>query len=68
MASYARSGRSVSGKPTSPIKPRESARYTREMLESLRKIALGQEQSLLAHLLNLAAMEAGFLADQAQDT
>ena len=38
--------------------PSETARYTFEMLESLRKLALNQQQSLLAHLLGLAAMEA----------
>ena len=38
--------------------PTETARYTFEMLESLRKLALNQHQSLLAHLLSLAALEA----------
>jgi len=37
---------------------RETALYTKEMLESLRKIALQQNQQLLAHLLELAAVEA----------
>ena len=68
MASNARGGRFLSGDPPDPISPSESARYTREMLESLRKIAMSQEQSLLAHLLGLAAAEALFQADQAQDT
>jgi len=40
------------------LSPSETARYTFEMLESLRKVALGQNQSLLAHLLSLAALEA----------
>ena len=44
--------------PMSPLKPHETARYTREMLDSLRKIALQQDQRLLAHLLELAAVEA----------
>ncbi len=65
MASYARGG---GGLPPTPVSPEESARYTREMLESLRKIAISQGQGLLAHLLGLAAMEAKHLGDQAQDT
>jgi len=65
MASYARGG---GGLPPTPVNPQESARYTREMLESLRKIALSQGQGLLAHLLGLAAVEAKHLGDQAQDT
>lgn len=38
--------------------PKETAAYTKEMLDSLRKIALQQNQHLLAHLLDLAALEA----------
>jgi len=38
--------------------PAETARYTLEMLESLRKIAVRQRQGLLAHLLDLASAEA----------
>jgi len=68
MASNSRGGRFPGGEPPSPVQPAESARYTRDMLESLRKIAAGQQQTLLAHLLGLAAVEARFLADQAQDT
>ncbi len=68
MASYPRGGRLTSGLPPTPVSPQDSARYTREMLESLRKIALGQGQGLLVHLLGLAAAEAKHLADQAQDT
>ncbi len=48
--------------------PTETALYTYEMLESLRKIAVRQDQSLLAHLLHLAAVEAkvqGTYTDQA---
>jgi hypothetical protein len=51
----------------SSIKPGESARYTYEMLESLRKIAIGQRQAMLAHLLNLAAMEAKAQSIQESD-
>ena len=40
------------------IGPTQSAQYTTEMLESLKKIALRQNQRLLAHLLDLAAIEA----------
>ena len=68
MASYARGGRLPPGLPPTPITPEDSARYTREMLESLRKIALGQGQATLAHLLGLAAMEARHLGGQPQDT
>lgn len=68
MTSYARGGGLPPWPPLPPISPQESARYTREMLESLRKIATGQNQSLLAHLLGLAAAEAKHLGDQAQDT
>jgi len=68
MASYARGGGLPSGLPHPPISPEDSARYTRELLESLKKIALSQGQTLLAHLLGLAAVEAKHLSDQAQDT
>ena len=47
--------------PGRVISPLESARYTAEMLETLRKIALGQGQPLLAHLLELAQVEARIL-------
>ena len=52
--------------PTPPyagFSPSETARYTFEMLESLRKLAVKQNQRLLAHLLDLAAMEAKSQAD-----
>ncbi|HXC55503.1 MAG TPA: hypothetical protein VNU97_09420 [Rhizomicrobium sp.] len=68
MASYLRAGRTTSGPPPTPLGPAETARYTRDLLESLRKIALGQGQGLLAHLLGLAAMEAKALGDQVQET
>ena len=47
--------------PGSRISPAESARYTADMLESLRKLALGQGQPVLAHLLELAQAEARML-------
>jgi hypothetical protein len=68
MASYARGGHIPSGPPPPPITPAESARYTKEMLESLRKIALGQGHALLAHLLGVAAMEAKHLGGYDQET
>jgi len=43
--------------------PAETARYSRDLIESLRKIALQQGHSLLAHLLGLAALEAKALAE-----
>jgi hypothetical protein len=42
--------------------PAETARYTCELLESLRKIAARQGQGVLAHLLELARFEAQSLA------
>jgi hypothetical protein len=42
----------------SGFSPAETARYTEEMLGSLSRIAVRQGQSLLAHLLELAAVEA----------
>ena len=53
--------------PPGLMKPAETALYTYEMLESLRKIALHQGQNLLAHLLNLAAMEAKVQSGQDSD-
>lgn len=47
----------------SKLPPRETARYSKDLIESLRKIALLQGHSLLAHLLGLAALEAKALAD-----
>ena len=68
MASYARGGPGLPDRPQPPVSPADSARYTREMLESLRKIATNQGQALLAHLFGLAALEAKHLSGQAQDT
>ena len=48
------------------MEPTETALYTKDTLESLRKIALQQRQILLAHLLELAAVEAKALG-KAQD-
>jgi hypothetical protein len=52
----------------SPATPADTARYTHDLIESLRKMAMGQGQTLLAHLLGLAAVEAKHLAAQAQET
>jgi hypothetical protein len=49
--------------------PADTARYTEEMLSSLSRIARRQGQALLAHLLDLAAVEAKIQGSQAdQDT
>jgi hypothetical protein len=57
------------GSQPGAITPEETARYTAELIESLKKIALRQGQALLAHLLDLAALEAKSLAKgQAQET
>ena len=50
--------------PVGTISPAESARYTREMLSQLKAIADEQGQTVLAHLLALASLEAGALAKQ----
>ncbi|HWA90761.1 MAG TPA: hypothetical protein VG889_12035 [Rhizomicrobium sp.] len=44
--------------PPGPITPADTARYTADLLDSLRKMAIKQEQVLLAHFLELAAVEA----------
>ena len=49
--------------PPTHMGPKETAAYTKEMLDSLRKIALQQNQHLLAHLLELAALEAKALSE-----
>jgi hypothetical protein len=54
--------------PPAVLTPHETARYTADMIESLRKIALKQGQLLLAHFLELAALEAKAQASQDQDT
>ena len=48
--------------PDGPITPGEAAEYSRAMLLSLKKIAEIQGQTLLAHLLSLAAQEAQAIA------
>jgi hypothetical protein len=49
-------------RPLAPVTdgmgPAETARYTAELLDSLRKIADRQGQAVLAHLLELARFEA----------
>ena len=45
-----------------PLPPLETARYMGDMLESLGKLARKQGQELLAHLLDLARLEAKSLA------
>jgi len=44
------------------ISPAESAEYTNDMLGQLKAMAEKQGQTVLAHLLALAALEAGALA------
>ena len=44
--------------PDEPISPQDSARYTVDLLENLRKIARRQGHDILAHLLELAQVEA----------
>ena len=47
-----------------PVAPNSSqtARYTQELIDSLRKIAKGQKEELLALLLEAASIEAGRIA------
>lgn len=45
------------------LTPRQTAKYTSELLQSLRKIAFRQGQALLAHILELAQLEASAQAD-----
>ena len=52
--------------PGKTISPAESARYTAEMLETLRRIAVQQNQPVLAHLLELAQSEARMLSRPAE--
>ena len=48
--------------PPGHVSPLESARYTADMLESLRRIALGHGHTVLAHLLELTQAEAKLIA------
>lgn len=50
------------------LSPAQTAQYTAELAESLRKIASRQGQLLLAHFLELAAFEARTQATQAHET
>ncbi len=50
------------------LPPAETARYTKELLDSLRKIAMRQNQEMLAHLLELARYEAQSLAQASTTT
>lgn len=68
MSRFPRVGRLPYNLPSTPISPADSASYTRDILESLRRIAQGQGQTLLAHLLGLASQEAKSWADQAHET
>ena len=54
--------------PQDRLSPIETAAYTRDILENLRKMADKQDQTLLSHLLELAALEAKFLTLQSQQT
>ena len=55
--------------PFEMLTPAETAEYSGDLLETLRKTAARQGQALLAHLLGLAVAEARFqAAAQAQDT
>lgn len=45
-------------KKVPPLGPTETARYTYELVVSLSRIAERQGQPLLAHLLEIAALEA----------
>jgi hypothetical protein len=50
------------------LSPAETALYTRDLLENLRKVAEKQGQGLLAHLLEMASREAKFQGAQTQQT
>ena len=54
--------------PQDRLSPIETALYTRDILENLRKMADKQGQTLLSHLLELASLEAKFLTLQSQQT
>jgi hypothetical protein len=55
--------------PPGEMTPAQTAQYTSDLLESLRKIAFRQGQVLLAHFLEIAAVEARSQATtQDQDT
>ena len=52
--------------PTFPLTVPETAHYTGELLESLGKLARRQGHGLLAHLLDLAQVEARSIAHMAE--
>jgi len=58
MASAVKQPISGNSAPAADMSPAETARYTCELLDSLRKIAARQNQMMLAHLLELARYEA----------
>jgi hypothetical protein len=70
MSSRDPAASSIPVPPNAKLTPGETARYSRDLIESLRKIASAQGHSLLAHLLELAAIEAKAIADEhyAQET
>ena len=55
----------MSSSSLTEFSPAETARYTQEMLETLSRIATRQGQSLLAHLIDLAVVEARIQCNQA---
>lgn len=62
MAQAARPPAPPAKAPAADMSGAETARYTSELLDSLRKIALRQGHGMLAHLLELARFEAQSLA------
>jgi hypothetical protein len=70
MTSFDPASASLRALERTKLAPAETARYSKDLLDSLRKIALQQGQSLLAHLLSLAAQEAKALSESgyAQET
>ena len=52
--------------PLPPATPSEAAHYIRDLIESLRKMAIAHDLKLLAHLLGLAAIEAKTHIQQVQ--
>lgn len=57
---------SFDGDASPPATGSESARYTKDMLRSLKRIAAAQDQLVLAHLLDAALREADRLLCQPQ--
>jgi len=67
MTSFDPASASLRALEGTKLAPAETARYSKDLLDSLRKIALQQGQSLLAHLLSLAAQEAKALSESGYD-